>query len=84
MCPKPLLEWTNRGCPYTQKQATKIPDALIARTRLLTKTNAPVTFFSYCREDSESALRLAEDLKADGDCETPLRLRRVQHIDFRR
>lgn len=28
--------------------------------------SAMATFFSYCREDSDFALRLAEDLKADG------------------
>ena len=28
--------------------------------------SASVTFFSYCREDSDFALRLAEDLKAAG------------------
>jgi len=27
---------------------------------------APAAFFSYCRDDSEFALRLAEDLKAAG------------------
>ena len=110
-------------------------------------TDAPPAFFSYCRDDSHFALRLAEDLKAAGaavwidqldiepgtrwdravkdalancprmlvilspasvdsenvldeidfaldkrktiipvlyrDCETPLRLRRIQYIDFR-
>lgn len=29
-------------------------------------TDAPAAFFSYCREDSDFALRLAEDLKAAG------------------
>lgn len=29
-------------------------------------THVPAAFFSYCREDSEFALRLAEDLKAAG------------------
>jgi TIR domain/Cytochrome oxidase complex assembly protein 1 len=29
-------------------------------------SDAPAAFFSYCREDSEFALRLAEDLKAAG------------------
>jgi parvulin-like peptidyl-prolyl isomerase len=29
-------------------------------------TDVPAAFFSYCREDSEFALRLAEDLKAAG------------------
>jgi photosystem II stability/assembly factor-like uncharacterized protein len=29
-------------------------------------TDTPAAFFSYCREDSEFALRLAEDLKAAG------------------
>ena len=28
--------------------------------------DAPAAFFSYCREDSDFALRLAEDLKAAG------------------
>ena len=28
--------------------------------------DAPAAFFSYCRDDSDFALRLAEDLKATG------------------
>src|SRR5215831_9118419 len=34
--------------------------------RSLVAADAPTAFFSYCREDSDFALRLAEDLKAAG------------------
>src|SRR5208283_6193024 len=43
----------------------QVPSGSCAR-RSVVATDAPLAFFSYSRDDSEFALRLAEDLKAAG------------------
>src|SRR5271166_6090633 len=51
---------------FCQNRLTWVLDKLLCARSSALPLDAPTAFFSYSREDSEFALRLAEDLKAAG------------------